>query len=186
LALDEALGAIGAAERVVKIDRELGAAKNQVGRLRTALEQAERRDAAADAQERRAVQAEQFAKFEQYAMARQTAINELAAGIEQAAKAYRRFMGLTDGMVGSIPTGTTLPAGVLGMGELGENRINALIAAEMYRHSDIHHIGEKGALPGARPGIEYFRLVPEQIEPAAEVVAAQNNSMLSHVRNQLG
>jgi hypothetical protein len=181
LALDEAIGAPGAAERVAKIDKELVALRNNVARLQVALSAAEERDAAADAAERREIQLRQFGEFERFVSLRAEAMAELAGALERAAKAHGKFLAATDAMVAGVPVGCQLPAGITGAGEIGRAMTAALVAGEMFRLS-----APLGAIPGSRPPSEYYRLQPEAIEPALDSVKLTNGHLLEYVRRQLG
>jgi hypothetical protein len=181
LALDVALDASGAAERAARLDRDLVAARNNVARLRVALEKATERDVDADAAQQREIQLRQFGEFERFVALRADAMAELTAALERAARAHGKFLAATDAMVGAVPIDTTLPAGITGAGEIGRAMTAALVAGEMFRLS-----APLGALPGARPPSEYYRLQPEAIEPALDSVKLTNGHLLEFVRRQLG
>jgi hypothetical protein len=184
LALDEAIGAAGASERVAKFDKELVGTRNTVDRLRVALATATERDAAADAAERRAVQAQQFNQFEKHVAAREEAMTSLCDLIERATSAYAQFTAATARMIGSLPVGCSLPAG-LTAGELSAAQTARLIKAEMWRYSGVGQIGDfPRSLPGGAPPEEFYRYFPTDISPATETVKQQGEFILSAVRRQ--
>jgi hypothetical protein len=181
LALAGVLEQPGARERLTAHERQLAAARADVERLQRAHALAVRKDAASDARTRVKQQREQYAALEAQATARHQAMIELSAAIERAAKAYKVFAAATEQMANSLPEGLEwAPAHAhhLGSGQ-------AILAAEFYRHSGVHQIGQKSAFPGSRPPNEIFRFQPERITPAADEIAKSNEYLLSSLRSQL-
>jgi hypothetical protein len=181
-ALDAALERQGAALRVTTLDKQLAAARDKCQQLAAALRLARQQDAralaAADANARQA----QLAVMKEHAEARLKAMTEFGIAIKAAAEAYAQFLDCTDQMAVAMPTGVIPQMIHWGMletmieGRLFPAEIDKIVSGEMFRHAK-----GRGALPGARPLTEGFRLRPDAIEPATESVARVNYYLVSPI-----
>jgi hypothetical protein len=188
LALSKALDEPGATERLTELEGKIRAARDNVNQLGGAHRLAIRKDAESAAKARSKIRNSQFAALQSHARSRSAAMAELSEGIEQASKAYRRFLGFTERMAAALPVGTTLPPTSMGsLGEFGSalGYAEKLIAAEMWKFSGIGQIGDRGALPGASPPNVSLQFNPGQIRPAVEVIEEANSHLLDSIKRQI-
>lgn len=178
LALAVATDTPGAAGKLTELEKQIVAVRNDVDRMREARRLAIERDDRAELEARKKLRQSQFSALRAHADARLKAAKEIAAGIETAALAYRRYLTATEKMIAAVPIGCKMPPGA----NLGYAQSE--IAAELYRHSGISQIGDRGAMPGANPPTEFYRYTPATIPPIEEVIGAANSYILNNIKDQ--
>jgi hypothetical protein len=161
LALDDALARPGAPEKLAAQNKQIGGAQTAADQLRLAHRLALAKDARATAEARNRIRAAQFAAMQNHARGRFEAMVEMCVGLETAAKAYRRYLVLTDKMAAALPIGTTFPPGMSAHPEQG------------------------GILPGAHPMTLSLADRPHEAEPISESVKRINEHFLSAVKDQI-
>jgi hypothetical protein len=182
LALAATLNETGATGKLATWEKQVSAAKSEIGQLEAAHEVAQLRDRADEARRDVAVRREQYTKLEKHAAARVKAAKKMSAGLALFAEGYSEFLPHTGAMVDGLPSGCEWPPAWAHH----LSRAEPAICNEMWRHSAVKQIGERGvALPGAKPLNEINRYQPEMIRPLAETVAESNEYLLSAIRSQI-
>jgi hypothetical protein len=193
LALDEALARPGAPEKLAALNKQIGGAQIEADQLRLAHRLALTRDARSTAEARARIRSAQFAAMGNHARGRFEAMVEMCVGLETAAKAYRRYLDLTDKMAAALPIGTTFPAGMSAYsmelkvdGKIYPSELGPLIAGEMFRHAGVADPEHSGLLlPGAHPPTMAMAYQPDAIEPISESVRRINEHFLATVKDQI-
>jgi hypothetical protein len=186
-ALAASLDEPGAGKRLADLNGRLETARRDVAQLEGAHRAALDRDAHSLATWEACGRRAQLDDLQRVADARLKAMGELCAALETAAKAYTKFIDLTDAMAVALPTGVIQHQVIWRMADiLIEGRgfpatFDVLVGAEMFRHAADP---SRALLPGGRPPTEAQRLQPGAIEPASEAVRRMNDYVVGAIRER--